>query len=262
MINPNTKVIFSVSSTPGQFGTIFHNYLYSKLSLDYIYKACPCSNIEHAVNSLRSLSLHGMSVSMPFKIEAKLLIDKVTPPTISSINTIINNDGTLTGYNTDQFALEEVTAGTADLKNVLIIGTGAISRLCIDFFFKNKNLKVNIVGRDQIKIELLKEEYELERNFEPDTKYDLLINATNQRIDDLVSILPKSSDKHFKYVYDYPISNTAPLTKIISIEQYVSGLQITKIQAQKQFELYTGRKLSGSDINTAFNFTVEQMQKK
>lgn len=39
MINRDTQLCMSLAGRPGNFGTRFHNYLYEKLGLNFIYKA-------------------------------------------------------------------------------------------------------------------------------------------------------------------------------------------------------------------------------
>lgn len=39
MINRDTQLCMSLAGCPGNFGTRFHNYLYEKLGLNFIYKA-------------------------------------------------------------------------------------------------------------------------------------------------------------------------------------------------------------------------------
>jgi shikimate dehydrogenase len=39
MINRDTLLCMSLAGRPGNFGTRFHNYLYDKLGLNYLYKA-------------------------------------------------------------------------------------------------------------------------------------------------------------------------------------------------------------------------------
>ena len=49
MINKDTQLCMSLSGRPGNFGTTFHNYLYQKLGLNFIYKAFTTTDIESAV---------------------------------------------------------------------------------------------------------------------------------------------------------------------------------------------------------------------
>ena len=46
MINKDTQLCMSLSGRPGNFGTTFHNYLYQKLGLNFIYKAFTTTDIE------------------------------------------------------------------------------------------------------------------------------------------------------------------------------------------------------------------------
>ena len=67
MINKDTQLCMSLSGRPGNFGTTFHNYLYQKLGLNFIYKAFTTTDIESAVKGIRALGMRGCAVSMPFK---------------------------------------------------------------------------------------------------------------------------------------------------------------------------------------------------
>lgn len=75
MLNKDTQLCISLSGRPSNIGTRFHNYLYQKLDLDFIYKAFSTTDIEHAVKGVKALGIRGCSVSMPFKKPAfRLLI--------------------------------------------------------------------------------------------------------------------------------------------------------------------------------------------
>ena len=69
MINRDTLLCISLAGRPGNFGTRFHNYLYDKLGLNYLYKAFTTKDIEAAVKGVRALGIRGCAVSMPFKRE-------------------------------------------------------------------------------------------------------------------------------------------------------------------------------------------------
>ena len=55
MINRDTQLCMSLAGRPGNFGTRFHNYLYEKLGLNYIYKAFTTQDIAAAVKGVRAL---------------------------------------------------------------------------------------------------------------------------------------------------------------------------------------------------------------
>lgn len=110
MINKDTQLCISLSGRPGNFGTLFHNYLYQKLGLNFIYKAFTTQDIEHAVKGVRALSIRGCAVSMPFKESCIPFLDQLSPSAtaIDSVNTIVNTDGYLQAYNTDYIAIAKL----------------------------------------------------------------------------------------------------------------------------------------------------------
>ena len=105
MISKDTILCISIAERPGSLGATIFNNAFEKLSLDYIYKPLlvKAKDLEIAVLAIRALCIRGCGVSMPHKIEVIQYLDKVdmTAKKIGAVNTIVNNDGTLTGYNTD-----------------------------------------------------------------------------------------------------------------------------------------------------------------
>lgn len=59
MINRDTQLCMSLAGRPGNFGTRFHNYLYEKLGLNFIYKTFTTQDIEAAMKGVRALGMRG-----------------------------------------------------------------------------------------------------------------------------------------------------------------------------------------------------------
>ena len=82
-----------------------HNAAFAKLGLDYAYLAFEVDNdsLEGAVQGIRSLKLVGSNVSMPNKTVVHKYLDKLSPAAemCGAVNTIVNEDGVLTGHITD-----------------------------------------------------------------------------------------------------------------------------------------------------------------
>lgn len=82
-----------------------HNAAFAKLGLDYAYLAFEVDNnsLEGAVQGIRSLRLKGSNVSMPNKTVVHKYLDKISPAAemCGAVNTIVNEDGVLTGHITD-----------------------------------------------------------------------------------------------------------------------------------------------------------------
>ena len=82
-----------------------HNEAFAQLGLDYAYLAFEVTNetLEDAVKGLRALQLKGYNVSMPNKTVVGQYLDELSPAAklCGAVNTIVNENGKLTGHITD-----------------------------------------------------------------------------------------------------------------------------------------------------------------
>ena len=82
-----------------------YNYSFDKLGLDYVYVALDVKEdqVAEAISAMRLFNMRGGNVTMPDKTEAAKYMDELTPAAkiIGAINTILNEDGHLTGHITD-----------------------------------------------------------------------------------------------------------------------------------------------------------------
>jgi len=82
-----------------------HNNAFAKLGLNYAYLAfdVTAEKLPAAINALRTLDMRGSNISMPNKQKVIPLLDKLDPAAemVGAVNTIVNDDGVLTGYTTD-----------------------------------------------------------------------------------------------------------------------------------------------------------------
>lgn len=108
-----------------------HNAAFAKLGLDYAYLAFEVDNstLEDAVKGLRALKLKGSNVSMPNKTVVHKYLDKISPAAemCGAVNTIVNEDGVLTGHITDgtgyMMALKDNNIDVIG-KKMTIVGAG------------------------------------------------------------------------------------------------------------------------------------------
>ena len=111
-MNPNkdTQLCMSLSGRPGNFGLRFHNHLYEPLGLNFYYKAFSSKDLTGAVGGIRALGIRGCGVSMPFKEACIALLDELDPSAaaIDSVNTLVNTQGHLKGFNTDYLAVRQL----------------------------------------------------------------------------------------------------------------------------------------------------------
>ncbi|ASS74756.1 shikimate dehydrogenase [Tumebacillus algifaecis] len=113
-----------------------HNAAFAELKLDYAYLAFAVEppRLSAAVEAIRALHLRGVNVTIPHKVAVLPLLDEISKEAelIGAVNTIVNEDGKLIGYNTDGIgylsALEEETGIDISGKRVLLLGAGGACR--------------------------------------------------------------------------------------------------------------------------------------
>ena len=82
-----------------------HNEAVAKLGLDYAYLAFEVGNeeLEDTIKGFRAMKVRGSNVSMPNKTVVHKYLDKLSDAAemCGAVNTIVNDDGVLTGHITD-----------------------------------------------------------------------------------------------------------------------------------------------------------------
>ena len=108
-----------------------HNAAFAKLGLDYAYLAFEVGNeqLEDTIKGFRAMNVHGCNVSMPNKTVVHKYLDKLSPAAelCGAVNTIVNDNGVLTGHITDGvgFMTSVADAGFDPIgKKVTIVGCG------------------------------------------------------------------------------------------------------------------------------------------
>lgn len=105
-ISGTTGLLALIGSPVGHSGSpAMYNYSFERLGLDYVYTAfdVKIEEVENAITAMRTFKMRGMNVTMPCKTEAVKYMDALSPAArmIGAVNTIVNDDGKLTGYITD-----------------------------------------------------------------------------------------------------------------------------------------------------------------
>jgi len=127
-----------------------HNAAFSENGLNAVYLAFETGDIDGCIKGMRTFGIRGMSVTIPHKSSVIPLLDEVDDlaKRIGAVNTIVNDEGHLVGYNTDALgalkALEEKIELTG--KTCLMIGAGGAAR-AIGFILREKGLELKVVNR-------------------------------------------------------------------------------------------------------------------
>jgi len=154
-----------------------HNYYLQENDLNYVYLPFDVEpkNIEEAIKGLKSLNFRGVNITIPYKEKIINYLDYVDEEAqdIGAVNTVVNNDGDLYGYNTDASGFIRMLKedGKFDIKGqkAIIIGAGGASK-AVGFALCRKGIKeIYIINRTPTRaLELA----ELWRNIYPDVKID------------------------------------------------------------------------------------------
>lgn len=157
-----------------------HNAAFEKLGLDFVYVAFRVqrSKLRDAVTSIRSLGIHGLNVTMPHKNAIIKYMDKMNhiARAIGAVNTILNDDGKLVGYDTDGIgAVRALKESGIDLKGkkLLMIGAGGAGK-AIAFHLAQEVGEIIILNRATEKAERLAKD--LRNKFQAEATGGILTN--------------------------------------------------------------------------------------
>ncbi|WP_119084480.1 shikimate 5-dehydrogenase [Altererythrobacter sp. B11] len=264
-IGPDTKLCISLSGRPGRSGTLLHNRLYETTGLDFVYKSFGTQDLAGAVAGIRALGIRGCGVSMPFKEAVIPMLDALegSARAIDSVNTIVNDDGVLTGYNTDFIAVRDLLAadGIDPATPFVLRGSGgmakAVAAALHDLGFANGI----ILARNRGTGPALAQSYGYAWSEDlPDTGAPLLINVTpvgmaGGNAGELA--FPKAwiaaSDLAFDVVAQ-PAETPFILTARDAGKRVISGASVIVLQAVEQFALYTSIRPAAHEIVEAAAF--------
>jgi shikimate dehydrogenase len=229
-----------------------HNAAFRHLGINAVYVAFPVTDLAQAVAGLRGLAIGGVSVTIPFKEEIIPLIDALDPQAaqIGAVNTVVNRDGVLTGYNTDWLGAVAALTAKISLKgqHVLILGAGGASRAIAYGIFR-KGGKVTLTDIDSARAAALARDLGAEAIPAEALEHcpaAILVNASPAGMEPDIDGIPINPDllSRFQVVMDIVYR---PLTTRLLREAQtrgaaaIDGLQMLIHQGAAQFELFTGR---------------------
>jgi len=164
MVNANTELIglfghpVSHSKSP-----LMHNAMFHELGLNYLYLAFDVQpeNLQAAIAGVRALGFRGLNITIPHKEAIIPFLDEISPEAklIGAVNTVVNSNGKLIGYNTDgegylASLLEETGVQLQD-KKIIILGAGGAARAISYALAKQQVKKITIINRDETRAEEL-----------------------------------------------------------------------------------------------------------
>ncbi|BDD05980.1 shikimate dehydrogenase family protein [Aureibacter tunicatorum] len=192
-VNPNTKFIFSTSGSASSIEA--KNNTLNELKLNLAYFTFPdFIDAPTYAGLLRSPICKAGAVTGKNGLKTKIIneLDWVEPlaKKTKAVNTVINDNGKLKGYNTDYYGLkvaleEHIDKSEIRVKKAVVYGNGGVSGVAYHVL-KHLGIDVVITGRNIENVQAKKTELGIVDGFDVDEGFDLLVDAT-----------PVSSEKDF-----------------------------------------------------------------
>ncbi|WP_153556483.1 shikimate dehydrogenase [Roseimaritima sediminicola] len=263
-LTPQTE-LYGVVADPvaHSHSPLIHNKAFVAENRDccYLPLRVPAEELEAFVNAAPALGISGVSVTIPHKERALDLCNQAESAAtgIGAINTMIFDDDTRLGYNTDYRAAMDCISAVIPLGDdadkpykdldVLVLGAGGVSR-AIAWGLKNRGARVTIASRTQARSEALAKELGLksvaweERHAQP---AKLLVNGTP------VGMHPNVDDSPFDFEVDAVDDSMVVFDTVYNPEQTllikharrhgcrtITGVDMFVRQACYQYKLFTG----------------------
>jgi shikimate dehydrogenase len=281
--NHNTKIIGIVGHPiKHSFSPLMHNLAFELAGLNYIYLPfdVPASLLKDSLKGIVALGIKGFNVTLPLKEKIIPLLKDVSEEAsiIGAVNTVLNDDGLLRGFNTDVIGvIESLNPYKDQLQNscVSIIGAGGAARSVIYALIRHfKVSRINIINRTEQIAESLKEYFSSKMLFNKIKAYhlvppdvvkvlqdsDLIVNTSSigmlPDIDDSATTIPES---FFKDQLVFDVVYTPVKTKFLRIAEQqgaivITGLKMFVEQGAHSFELWTGEKMQKEKVLRALEF--------
>lgn len=269
ILNKDMTLCISLAARPSNIGTRFHNYLYEDLGLNYVYKAFTTTDLAAAIAGVRGLGIRGCAISMPFKEDVIALVDHLDPSAraIDSVNTVVNDDGVLTAYNTDYLAVARLLREHAVPRthSVLVRGSGGMAKAVVAALRDSGFDDVVLVARNEHTGRALADLYGFDWQAEVgESTADLLVNVTPLGMEgdeaDVVAF-PQHAIEAARVVFDVVASPSE--TPLVLAARHrgtpvITGAEVVALQAEEQFVLYTGLRPTPEQVRAAGEFSRRQ----
>jgi len=184
-LNVQTKFIFSTSGSASSI--VKHNDAIRKLGLNLIYFTIADEvTPEGYAALLRSPIARGAAVTGRGGLKSTIIpfLDEVEPLALKTlaVNTVVNNNGKLSGYNSDAIGLKTAlikgieTSGLS-IETAVIYGNGGVSGVAFHVLLE-LGIQVTMVGRDPERVLEKKKQLGIEHVAHFEGPYDLVVDAT------------------------------------------------------------------------------------
>jgi len=239
-----------------------HNSAFKELQIDatYIAYRIPKDELAAGIEALKKIKITGFNVTIPHKIGMMKFLNIIDDDCklIGATNTVTNDDGNLTGHNTDMDGfLDPIKKRDLSCKgaDVLLLGAGGAARAIVAALAKEKANKLVVANRtkenatqlvqfaNSLKLDAVNTDF----GSAGDTasQFSFIINATSIGLKGEPCPISTQNINKDSVVYDivYMPMKTQLLTQAKSRgATIIYGYEMLLAQAMRSFEIWFGKK--------------------
>ena len=236
---------------------LMHNLTFRGLNIPGCYTRYLLENGEKLRETFFALGLKGANITVPHKEHAYRACDHLDPfaQKVGAVNTIIEKEGELYGYNTDAPGFLRAISEFDNVKTVLFLGAGGTAR-STSAILRDEGYEVTLLNRSEGRLQNFKEDGFQTATFESFkyTPYDLVINMTSAGLEDdslpapqeiLDTVIPSA-----KACFDVIYGKETPFLKLAKTYQKPTkdGSDMLLYQGIIAFEYFTDHQYNFDDI--------------
>ena len=250
-----------------------HNSAFEATNTNGVYLAweVDATELAETVANIRRYQMYGINLSMPYKEQVIPYLDQLSEEAclIGAVNTVVNREGTLIGYNTDgKGFFKSLPSFKISRKRLVLLGAGGAAKAIlaqaildrvsqISVFVRSSSMektrpyleKIQNATGFRVDLFALEDIQELQDSI---TQADLLVNATSVGMDGSSQPIPTSIVLPEKLMVADVIYQPfeTPFLKWARNQgnQSINGLGMLLYQAAEAFELWTGKEMPTDQI--------------
>lgn len=250
-----------------------HNSAFEATNTNGVYLAweVDATELSETVANIRRYQMYGINLSMPYKEQVIPYLDQLSAEAclIGAVNTVVNREGTLIGYNTDgKGFFKSLPSFKISKKRLVLLGAGGAAKAIlaqaildgvsqISVFVRSSSMektrsyleKIQNATGFRVDLFALEDVQNLQDSI---TQADLLVNATNVGMDGSSQPIPTSIVLPEKLLVADVIYQPfeTPFLKWAKEQgnEAINGLGMLLYQAAEAFELWTGKEMPTDQI--------------
>ena len=250
-----------------------HNSAFEATNTNGVYLAweVDAAELAETVANIRRYQMYGINLSMPYKEQVIPYLDQLSAEAclIGAVNTVVNREGTLIGYNTDgKGFFKSLPSFKISRKRLVLLGAGGAAKAIlaqaildgvsqISVFVRSSSIektrpyleKIQNATGFRVDLFALEDVQDLQDSI---TQADLLVNATSVGMDGSSQPIPTSIILPEKLLVADVIYQPfeTPFLKWARNQgnQSINGLGMLLYQAAEAFELWTGKEMPTDQI--------------